>query len=295
MVHPSIPAYSLNFYFFYTLTSQSPDTQPLSQGKLKTSSRKPQSQSTKSLYLDHLPTNMKKRKNKFNSGEVRFKSGDSMESTRIISKSALDSLFSQKGNKKLSKFPEQPLNDRHYGEHDNGDNDDDDVDITRELPTSIYEYDKTNTNRDGGDDNDEDDDEYEDPSVNEEYIKAYKHGDDPNKILNSWTNRKKLLPSSSSATTTTTINLNANLPQQTSSSHLSKVIDLPENGGSNSVIANSGILGSGLLNRLPGPPHDLVAQIIKPRFVTLSWLEPVKNPVEVVSYTVYYKMNNSER
>lgn len=233
---------------------------------------------------------MKKRKNKFNSDEVRFKSGDSMESTRIISKSALDSLFFQKGNKKLSKFPEQPLNDRHYGEHD----DHDDVDITRELPTNIYEYDKTMTNHDVGDDNDDDDDDYDDPSVNEEYIKAYKHGDDPNKILNSWTNRKKLIPSSST-TTTTNINLNANLPQQTSSSHSSKVIDLPENGGSNSVIANSGILGSGLLNRLPGPPRDLVAQIIKPRFVTLSWLEPVKNPVEVVSYTVYYKMNNSER
>jgi neogenin len=42
---------------------------------------------------------------------------------------------------------------------------------------------------------------------------------------------------------------------------------------------------------LPGAPRALQAQIIKPRFVTLNWLEPAKHPDEVVSYTVYYKMN----
>lgn len=46
---------------------------------------------------------------------------------------------------------------------------------------------------------------------------------------------------------------------------------------------------------LPGAPRDVQAQIIKPRFVTLSWLEPVKNPDEVVSYSVFYKMNSSDR
>lgn len=46
---------------------------------------------------------------------------------------------------------------------------------------------------------------------------------------------------------------------------------------------------------LPGPPRAVQAQIIKPRFVTLNWLEPVKNPDEVVSYTVFYKMNTSNR
>lgn len=45
---------------------------------------------------------------------------------------------------------------------------------------------------------------------------------------------------------------------------------------------------------LPGPPRAVQAQIIKPRFVTLNWLEPVKNPDEVVSYTVYYKMNAAD-
>lgn len=45
---------------------------------------------------------------------------------------------------------------------------------------------------------------------------------------------------------------------------------------------------------LPGPPRAVQAVIIKPRFVTLNWLEPMENPDEVVSYTVYYKMNAAD-
>ncbi|XP_036223423.2 neogenin isoform X6 [Bactrocera oleae] len=66
-------------------------------------------------------------------------------------------------------------------------------------------------------------------------------------------------------------------------------VDIPQSGGGVTHIHGA------LMSRLPGPPHDLVAQIVKPRFVTLSWMEPKKNPVEVVSYTVFYKMSNSER
>ncbi|XP_017053924.1 neogenin isoform X3 [Drosophila ficusphila] len=54
-------------------------------------------------------------------------------------------------------------------------------------------------------------------------------------------------------------------------------------------------LDSGLQARLPSAPRDLVAQIVKSRFVTLSWVEPLQNAGDVVYYTVYYKMNNSER
>ncbi|XP_062128868.1 neogenin isoform X3 [Drosophila sulfurigaster albostrigata] len=54
-------------------------------------------------------------------------------------------------------------------------------------------------------------------------------------------------------------------------------------------------LSSGLLARLPSAPRNLVAQIVKPRFVTLSWQEPQLNANEVVSYTVYYRVTNSER
>lgn len=46
---------------------------------------------------------------------------------------------------------------------------------------------------------------------------------------------------------------------------------------------------------IPGPPRELQAQIVNPRFVALSWMEPDSNPDEVTSYTVYYKMSTSER
>jgi hypothetical protein len=45
---------------------------------------------------------------------------------------------------------------------------------------------------------------------------------------------------------------------------------------------------------LPGVPRAVQAVIVKPRFVTLHWLEPLENPDEVVSYTVYYKMNTND-
>lgn len=47
--------------------------------------------------------------------------------------------------------------------------------------------------------------------------------------------------------------------------------------------------------RLPSAPRDLMAQIDKPRFVTLSWMEPAKNPDEVLTYTIFYKMKQSDR
>ncbi|XP_058986959.1 neogenin isoform X2 [Musca domestica] len=266
-------------------------------GKLK-KQRKSQSQTTKSLYLDRGPpqttSNKNRRKNKLSSGEVRTKSGDNVE-TRI-SKSALDSLLSQKGNRKFSNFPDQPLNDRHYDELMHF-ADDDDEEFSSELPRNINEYDRTltkqlNPNSGDDDDDEDDDDDYDNPAANEEYINAYKNGYDPNKVLNSWTNKKKLNPSNSNHS-----------PEQTSSRSSSIVLDLSDGaGGIGGAASNSGggkgntnALESGLKNRLPGPPRDLVAQIVKPRFVTLSWIEPIKNPVEVVSYTVYYKMNNSER
>lgn len=46
---------------------------------------------------------------------------------------------------------------------------------------------------------------------------------------------------------------------------------------------------------LPGAPREVRAQIVKPRFVTLSWDEPYKNPDEIVAYFVYYKLSTSER
>lgn len=52
---------------------------------------------------------------------------------------------------------------------------------------------------------------------------------------------------------------------------------------------------SGTKVPIPGPPRDLEARIVNPRFVALSWLEPKINPDEVISYSVYYKMSTSDR
>lgn len=57
--------------------------------------------------------------------------------------------------------------------------------------------------------------------------------------------------------------------------------------------ADGGIGGSS--GSKPGAPRDVVAQIVNPRFVVLSWLEPAQHPDEVTSYTVYYKWTTSER
>lgn len=46
---------------------------------------------------------------------------------------------------------------------------------------------------------------------------------------------------------------------------------------------------------LPGAPREVQAQIVKPRFVTLNWQEPYKNPDQVISYSVYYKLSTSDR
>lgn len=60
-------------------------------------------------------------------------------------------------------------------------------------------------------------------------------------------------------------------------------------------IHNESELSSDPKALIPGPPRDVVAQIINPRFVSLSWMEPLKNPDEVTSYSIFYKMNTSER
>ncbi|XP_017838643.1 neogenin isoform X2 [Drosophila busckii] len=70
---------------------------------------------------------------------------------------------------------------------------------------------------------------------------------------------------------------------------------LPGELSSSDESKNDKSLSSGLLSRLPGPPRNLIAQIVKPRTVTLSWQEPLHNANEIVFYTIYYRMNNSER
>ncbi|EDX06796.1 GD10899 [Drosophila simulans] len=121
---------------------------------------------------------------------------------------------------------------------------------------------------------DDDDDYDEDDPAKEALLEAYKQGEDAHKILDSWQQAKskksqqqKQSPASPDS------------PEQDPS--------VPHPGGKP--------LDSGLQARLPSQPRDLVAQIVKSRFVTLSWVEPLQNAGDVVYYTVYYKMNNSER
>lgn len=228
---------------------------------------------------------------------------NSMGSTRSLSKSALDSLLSQRG-RKLPR-PERPQNDNGYGEFaslkDLEQLDMEDTDSSMELPTSTHEFNVGDDVDDGNNDDEdnEDEDEYDDLNDKQEFIDAYNHGDDPNKVLNSWKNKnKKQLSSATSnsqAASSSSSYLSSDLDGLEGNIGITGVgsvdggVDIPQSGGGVTHIHGA------LMSRLPGPPHDLVAQIVKPRFVTLSWMEPKKNPVEVVSYTVFYKMSNSER
>ncbi|XP_026472597.1 neogenin-like [Ctenocephalides felis] len=52
---------------------------------------------------------------------------------------------------------------------------------------------------------------------------------------------------------------------------------------------------SGNENGLPGPPRDLVAYIVKTRFVTLKWSEPEETNGNILGYSVYYRLQGSQR
>ena len=249
-----------------------------------------------------------KKRRKYNSGEVRTKSGDIFnldsyendQTTRIISKSALDSLQFRRTNNNRNNFKnEQPMNDKDFEDLASLNPDQDSAETDRLTSrvnkpehggvafrsgvSSNQDLYNNDDNLDNDETEDEDDEDYDDPTANQQYIQAYKEGGDPNKILNSWKNNKKHNQSSISNS------------QQQSSPYLSSLTNEGTNTAAGRQSATNVVLSSGLITRLPGPPRDLVAQIIKPRFVTLSWMEPSKNPVEVVSYTVFYKMKNSER
>lgn len=46
---------------------------------------------------------------------------------------------------------------------------------------------------------------------------------------------------------------------------------------------------------LPGPPQDVIATIVKARFVTLSWQPPVVTNGDILAYSVFYRQEGSER
>lgn len=117
---------------------------------------------------------------------------------------------------------------------------------------------------------DSEDDDYEDEE-DEGSIHPISSGTDPNVLLNSLTNSPKHQTFSDEISHFSNSHIN---PVTRKNPHVedSKHPSVP----------------------LPGPPRAVQAVIIKPRFVTLNWLEPMENPDEVVSYTVYYKMNSND-
>lgn len=201
--------------------------------------------------------NPTKRRKPFNSGEqLRTKSGGSV---RFSEEDDVDLDDDLDDDSSTTRIRVQPLTDRRF-EIMNA------ASALRKESVQSYEDDDDN------DDNYDDDD----PAANAAAQAAYKKGEDPQKILDNW-QESKIKKSQ----------------QQKKSFPASP--DSPEQ--DSSAISSGGVkpLSSGLQARLPSQPRDLVAQIVKPRFVTLSWVEPLQNAGEVVYYTVFYKMNNSER
>lgn len=49
------------------------------------------------------------------------------------------------------------------------------------------------------------------------------------------------------------------------------------------------------VDSLPSAPRDLQALIVSNRFVTLSWLPPLQTNGEILSYSVYYRQEGSQR
>lgn len=111
------------------------------------------------------------------------------------------------------------------------------------------------------------DDNYEDDNEDPGTIHPYGPNIDPTVLLNSLTEQEE----------TKILSFNSNAVSHIARSH--------------NPVANKG----GPLAPIPGEPRNVKAEIIKPRFVTLSWQEPYKNADEITSYSILYKLSTSER
>lgn len=121
---------------------------------------------------------------------------------------------------------------------------------------------------------DEDDDEYDDEEDDDDdmgTVHPIQPGTDPKKLLHALQNAK-------------------NTKSDDNISHFSNF----HSNSSPVTRKTSAEESKPLSSLLPGSPRAVQAQIIKPRFVTLNWLEPKENPDEVVSYTVFYKMDAAD-
>lgn len=159
---------------------------------------------------------------------------------------------------------------------------------TNSIPKSIFNSlqskDKLSNEQDlNSDDYDQNSDDYDDED--EGTIHQIAPNVNPNTLLHTLTqqqanekNQQNNRKPSASTTTTTTIDDDKTNNNKHSTDLLIEHLDGDIN----------------LKALIPGPPRDLVAQLVN-RYVTLSWMEPARNPDEVISYTVFYKMTTSER
>lgn len=173
----------------------------------------------------------------------------------------IPTITEQKNTKIISKNVFESLRSQDKDKHlplNINDDDYDDYDDDDENGSDLL---GNNKNDDDNDDDDDDDDD-------EGSIHKMEPGVDPTKFLNSLTNHR-----------------------DDEISHFSQS-PFPTVTRKYPPDVDNGISAKALL---PGPPRDLVAQIVNPRFVALSWMEPLINPDEVISYIVYYKMSTSER
>ncbi|XP_055381759.1 neogenin [Condylostylus longicornis] len=224
-------------------------------------------------------------------------------------------------NKKHNNNKDYDKNDTFHIPIDIDDEDDEDTnDNTKNNNNNDTNIDNDDDIDDDDDDNDDDDDDDDDDD--EEYIVKFEKGDDPEKILNSFNDKKFKLKKHHQehenekkihSKTTKLINDPIISQHQEVNSYDDDDDDNDDdndddidndddNDNFDSLLPNitkkyhSNLDANQLASvPLPGPPRDLLAQIVKPRFVALSWMEPLKNPDEVISYSVYYKMHTSER
>lgn len=132
--------------------------------------------------------------------------------------------------------------------------------------------DQSDDDYDNNDDDDDDDDDEEDEGT----IHPFGPNVNPNTLLHSLTHKENQKNEQ-------TLRKTSNAAEKTNAIKHSTDLSIEHLDGD-----------SNLKTLIPGPPRDLVAQLVN-RYVTLSWLEPSKNPDEVISYTVFYKMSSSER
>lgn len=154
--------------------------------------------------------------------------------------------------------------------------------ISKSMFHSLQSKDRSSAEDElNSEDYDQNSDEYDDDDEDEGTIHPIGPNINPNTLLHSLTQKENERSEQNANNRKSSTNLSDKIKSTSSSSSSNFPIEHLDG-------------GSDLKALIPGPPRDLVAQVVN-RYVTLSWMEPAKNPDEVISYTVFYKMSKSDR